>query len=70
VPNLIVAALLTVISIGSADLPRVRRALASLFGGAVGKDTVPVWRKVKGDWNAVQSTWCTSPAPWWQHFGR
>jgi transposase-like protein len=32
---------------------RVRRALAALFGGAVGKDTVRrVWRKVKGDWDA------------------
>jgi len=32
---------------------RVRRALASLFGGAVGKDTVSrVWRKVKTDWDA------------------
>jgi transposase-like protein len=32
---------------------RVRRALAALFGGAVGKDTVSrVWRKVQGDWNA------------------
>jgi hypothetical protein len=32
---------------------RVRRALAALFGGAVGKDTVsPVWRKVKADWEA------------------
>jgi transposase-like protein len=32
---------------------RVRRALASLFGGAVGKDTVSrVWRKVKSDWDA------------------
>jgi putative transposase len=31
----------------------VRRALASLFGGAVGKDTVSrVWRKVKSDWDA------------------
>jgi len=31
---------------------RVRRALASLFGGAVGKDTVSrVWRKVKTDWD-------------------
>jgi putative transposase len=29
-----------------------RRALASLFGGAVGKDTVSrVWRKVKSDWD-------------------
>jgi transposase-like protein len=32
---------------------RVRRALASLFAGAVGKDTVSrVWRKVKSDWEA------------------
>jgi len=32
---------------------RVKRALASLFGGAVGKDIVSrVWRKVKGDWDA------------------
>lgn len=32
---------------------RFRRALAALFGGAVGKDTVSrVWRKVKGDWDA------------------
>jgi putative transposase len=31
----------------------VRRALAALFGGAVGKDTVSrVWRKTKGDWDA------------------
>ena len=32
---------------------RVRRALAALFGGAVGKDTVSrMWRKVKSDWDA------------------
>jgi transposase-like protein len=32
---------------------RVRRALATLFSGAVGKDTVSrVWRKVKSDWDA------------------
>ena len=32
---------------------RVRRALAALFGGAVGKDVVSrVWRKSKGDWEA------------------
>lgn len=32
---------------------RVRRALAALFGGAVGKDIVSrVWRKTKGDWDA------------------
>ena len=35
---------------------RVRRALASLFGGAVSKDTVSrVWRKVKTDWEAWTS---------------
>ena len=32
---------------------RVRRALRSVFGGEVCKDTVSrVWRKVKGDWDA------------------
>ena len=32
---------------------RVRRALAALFGGAVGKDTVSrVWRKMQTDWDA------------------
>jgi putative transposase len=32
---------------------RVRRALAALFGGAVGKDTVSrVWRKLRTDWDA------------------
>ena len=32
---------------------RVRRALATLFGGTVGKDTVSrTWRKVKSDWDA------------------
>jgi putative transposase len=32
---------------------RVRRALATVFSGAVGKDTVSrVWRKVKSDWDA------------------
>ena len=31
---------------------RVRRALAAVFGGAIGKDTVSrVWRKVKADWD-------------------
>ena len=31
----------------------MRRALATLFGGAVSKDTVSrVWRKVKSDWDA------------------
>ena len=32
---------------------RVRRALAALFGGAIGKDIVSrVWRKVRSDWDA------------------
>ena len=30
---------------------RVRHALGALFGGAVGKDTSRVWRKVKSDWD-------------------
>jgi putative transposase len=35
---------------------RVRRALRSVFGGEVGKDTVSrVWRKVKSDWDAWNS---------------
>ena len=35
---------------------RVRRALAALFGAAVGKDTVSrVWRKMKGDWDGWNS---------------
>ena len=35
---------------------RVRRALAALFGGTVGKDTVSrVWRQVKTDWQAWNS---------------
>src|SRR5271168_1536629 len=39
--------------IAGTNTRRVRRALASLFGGAVGKDTVSrVWRKVKSDWDA------------------
>jgi transposase-like protein len=34
---------------------RVRRALAALFGGMVGKDTVSrVWRKLRADWQAWQ----------------
>ena len=32
---------------------RVRRALAAVFAGPVGKDVVSrVWRRVKGDWDA------------------
>ncbi len=42
---------------------RVRRALAALFGGAVGKSLLPeggdtvsrAWRKVQSDWEAWQS---------------
>ncbi len=35
---------------------RVRRALAGLFGGKVGKDAVSrAWRKVKTDWEAWQA---------------
>jgi putative transposase len=35
---------------------RVRRALAALFGGAVGKDTVSrTWHKVQSDWEAWQN---------------
>ncbi len=35
---------------------RVRRALAALFGGAVGKDTVSrAWHKVQTDWQAWQA---------------
>ena len=34
---------------------RVRRALGTLFGGAVGKDTVSrAWRKVQSDWQSWQ----------------
>jgi transposase-like protein len=40
------------VSFGNEYAP-ARRALAALFGGAVGKDTVSrVWRKTKGDWDA------------------
>jgi putative transposase len=40
---------------------RVRRALAALFGGTVGKDTVSrTWRKVKSDWGSEAQT---RPAP-------
>ena len=35
---------------------RVRRALAALFGGAVGKDTVSrTWHKVQCDWRLGRS---------------
>lgn len=46
-------ALITGAYLAGTNTRRVRRALAALFGGAVGKDTVSrVWRKVRGDWEA------------------
>ena len=43
---------------------RVRRALAGLFGGAVGKDTVSrTWRKVKSDWDAWNARSLAEEAP-------
>src|ERR1700749_3373050 len=37
---------------------RVRRTLAAVFGGAVGKDTVSrVWRQTKGDWDVWYDRW-------------
>jgi putative transposase len=48
-----VDALLASCYLAGTNTRRVRRALAALFGGAVGKDTVSrTWRKVKGDWDA------------------
>jgi putative transposase len=45
-------ALITGAYLSGTNTRRVRRALAALFGGAVGKDTVSrVWRKTKGDWD-------------------
>jgi putative transposase len=49
-------ALIAGVYLSGTNTRRVRRALQSLFGGAVGKDTVSrVWRKVKGDWDAWNS---------------
>src|ERR1700751_5282944 len=49
-------ALIAGVYLAGTNTRRVRRALAALFGGAVGKDTVSrVWRKVKGDWDAWNS---------------
>src|SRR5690242_856481 len=46
-------ALITGAYLAGTNTRRVRRALAAVFGGAVGKDTVSrVWRKVKSDWDA------------------
>ena len=45
-------ALIAGVYLAGTNTRRVRRALAALFGGAVGKDTVSrVWRKVKTDWD-------------------
>jgi transposase-like protein len=39
--------------LAGANTRRVKRALATVFAGAVSKDTVSrVWRKVKSDWDA------------------
>jgi putative transposase len=46
-------ALIAGIYLAGTNTRRVRRALAALFDGAVGKDTVSrTWRKVKSDWDA------------------
>src|SRR6195952_5364290 len=51
--TLVADALIAGAYLAGTNTRRVRRALASLFGGAVGKDTVSrVWRRVKGDWDA------------------
>src|SRR5512147_668092 len=48
-----VEALIAGIYLAGTNTRRVRRALAALFRGAIGKDTVSrVWRKVKTDWEA------------------
>src|SRR5215207_11218089 len=46
-------ALIAAVYLAGTNTRRVRRALAALFGGAIGKDTVSrVWRKVQTDWQA------------------
>jgi transposase-like protein len=48
-----VEALIAGAYLSGTDTRRVKRALAALFGGAVGKDVVSrTWRKVKVDWEA------------------
>lgn len=48
-----VEALIAGAYLAGANTRRVKRALAALFGGAVGKDVVSrTWRKVKTDWDA------------------
>jgi putative transposase len=46
-------ALIASVYLSGTNTRRVRRALAALFGGAIGKDVVSrTWRKVKTDWDA------------------
>jgi transposase-like protein len=46
-------ALIASVYLSGTNTRRVRRALAALFGGAIGKDVVSrTWRKVKTDWEA------------------
>ena len=46
-------ALIASVYLAGTNTRRVRRALAALFGGAIGKDMVSrTWRKVKTDWDA------------------
>jgi transposase-like protein len=48
-------ALIAAVYLAGTNTRRVKRALAGLFDGAVGKDVVSrAWRKVKVDWDA----WC------------
>ncbi len=48
-----VEALIAGADLSGPNTRRVKRALAALFGGAVGKDVVSrAWRKVKTDWDA------------------
>src|SRR5215216_6445143 len=49
-------ALIASIYLAGTNTRRVRRALAAVFAGGVGKDVVSrVWRKVKTDWDAWNS---------------
>jgi len=46
-------ALIASVYLSGTNTRRVRRALAALFGGAIGKDVVSrTWRKVRTDWDA------------------
>jgi putative transposase len=48
-----VEALIAAVYLAGTNTRRVKRALAALFRGAVGKDVVSrTWRKVKADWEA------------------